>query len=143
MSRNGLTEKNILVTQHDVKRIDLLLRSSFEVSAPMKRLLDRLHEKLRKAVTLPPRAMPDNVITLDSCCLLEDPTTGEKLTCTLVLPAQADIQEHRISLLSPLGLSVFGHTSGDTVDCAMPDGWRRLTVRRMLYQPEACGLDLT
>ena len=101
-----MTEKNILVTQYDVKRIDLLLRSSFEVSAPMKRLLDRLHEKLRKAVTLPPRAMPDNVITLDSCFLLEDPTTGEKLTCTLVLPAQADIQEHRISLLSPLDMIV-------------------------------------
>ncbi len=137
-----MSENIIFITHYDAKRIGLLSRSALEFEQPTRRLLKKLNDKLHKAVRLPPQAIPENVITLDSRLRLKDLVTGEERTYTLVMPGQANIQEQRISVLSPLGASIFGHVSGDTVDCETPDGWRRLTVGRILYQPEAWGLDL-
>lgn len=53
---------------------------------------------------------------------------GQRLQITLVLPAQADPRQKRISLFSPLGEALYGLAVGDETRCMLPLGEKRLKV---------------
>ena len=130
------------VTRYDAKRLCLFFRSTSGLEASAKRVAETLNDKLRRAIQLPPQAIPENVVTLDSRFHIVDQSTKEVHTYTLVMPEQADILEGRLSILSPLGACVYGHVSGDRVELCTPGGIQRLAIGSILYQPEAFGLDL-
>lgn len=52
----------------------------------------------------------------------------QRLHITLVLPAQADPRQKRISLFSPLGAALYGLAEGDETRCQLPLGEKRLKV---------------
>ena len=54
---------------------------------------------------------------------------GKQRTVTLVYPALADIDQGRLSVLTPIGVALIGLTSGQSIDWLARDGRRhRLTV---------------
>ena len=54
---------------------------------------------------------------------------GEDRTVTLVFPAEADIAEGRISVLTPIGIALVGLAAGQSMDWTARDGRvHRLTV---------------
>jgi regulator of nucleoside diphosphate kinase len=54
---------------------------------------------------------------------------GEDRTVTLVFPAEADIAEGRISVLTPIGIALIGLEAGQSMDWTARDGRvHRLTV---------------
>ncbi|MBO6900376.1 MAG: nucleoside diphosphate kinase regulator [Rhizobiaceae bacterium] len=54
---------------------------------------------------------------------------GEDRTVTLVFPAEADIAEGKISILTPIGAALIGLSAGQSIDWASRDGRvHRLTV---------------
>ena len=136
-------ESVVFVTHYDARRISLLTGSASKVEPAVRTLVSGLSDKIRRAVALPPQAIPENIITLDSRFRLRDLAAGESRIYTLVMPKQADITQNRISILSPLGACVYGHATGDEVACLTPTGVRRLRIGAILYQPEANGLDLS
>lgn len=55
--------------------------------------------------------------------------TGEERTVQLVYPAEADIAEGRISVLTPIGIALIGLAAGQSMDWTARDGRvHRLTV---------------
>ncbi len=48
--------------------------------------------------------------------------------CTLVVPADANPLEGRISVASPVGRALLGRAGGEEVDVATPGGMRPLTI---------------
>jgi regulator of nucleoside diphosphate kinase len=56
-----------------------------------------------------------------------------------VFPRDANVDEHRVSVLAPLGTAILGYRSGDVIEWQMPGRTRRLQVERVLYQPEAAA----
>jgi regulator of nucleoside diphosphate kinase len=68
-----------------------------------------------------------------------DLEAGEEMILTLVFPKDADISQDKISVLAPIGTAVLGYHVGDTIEWEVPDGIRKLEVRKILYQPEASG----
>jgi len=44
-----------------------------------------------------------------------------------------------ISILAPVGTAMLGYRVGDVIEWVVPAGKRRLTVEKVLYQPEASG----
>ncbi len=56
---------------------------------------------------------------------------------TLVLPAEADIGEGRISVLAPIGTGMLGYRMENEFKWPAPSGVRRLKVTGIHGQPEA------
>ena len=65
-----------------------------------------------------------------------DLESGECMEFTLVLPADADINDGKISVLAPLGTAMLGYRVGDTFEWHIPHGIRHLKVIKIHFQPE-------
>jgi len=70
---------------------------------------------------------------------LKDEIGNEEMELTLVFPISTakedtpDFEEFNVSILSPMGLSVFGRRTGDVIQ-------GRVNISEILYQPEAEGI---
>jgi regulator of nucleoside diphosphate kinase len=127
------------VTTHDLKHLQALLDCGARPGDRQRVELEALAAELNRRTVLPSDEVPSDVITLNSRVQLFELDTGETLTCTLVLPQDADIGQLKISVLSPVGLAMFGHRVGDIFDGPAPAGMKRLEVTAIWYQPEAVG----
>ena len=133
------TRRPIHITSQDRERLHNLL-VELAVADPRKQGdLDALLEELRRAVIVDPRDVPNDVITMNSRAELFDLESGETLTLTLVFPAEANIEEGRISVLAPIGAGMLGYRVEDEFEWKVPAGIRRMRVTRVDYQPEAAG----
>ena len=103
-------------------------RSKAEVSA--------LRSELERAEIVGPDKIPADVITMNSRAELLDLDTNERMEFTLVFPADADVEEGRISVLAPLGTAMLGYRVGNEFEWVVPYGRRRLKVTAVRFQPE-------
>jgi len=93
---------------------------------------------LNRAKVVPSRAIPPDVITMNSRVRLLDLDTGERLIVSVVFPADAT-RPDQISVLDPLGTAMLGYRVGDNFTVNREWEEKRYRVDEMLYQPEAAG----
>jgi regulator of nucleoside diphosphate kinase len=129
----------IYMTPPDKERLTSLLEGRRWYGREDGRTLDVLEEELDRAVVVDAEQLPPDVVTLDSRVQLIDLDSGEELLFAVVLPARANADEGRVSVLAPLGMAVLGYRSGDVIEWDVPGGRRRLRVTHVLYQPEAAA----
>jgi regulator of nucleoside diphosphate kinase len=129
----------IYMTPPDKERLTSLLEGRRWYGREDGRTLEVLEEELDRAVVVDAEQLPPDVVTLDSRVQLIDLDSAEELLFAVVLPARANADEGRISVLAPLGMAVLGYRSGDVIEWDVPGGRRRLRVTRVLYQPEAAA----
>ncbi len=127
------------VTEHDLKHLQALIDEAAWNGQCQRGELERLADALSRRKRLPADEVPPDVITLNSRVQLFELDTGDTLTCSLVLPREADIVQYKISVLSPVGMAMLGHRVGDIFDSPVPGGTKRLEVMAIWYQPEAVG----
>ena len=96
-----------------------------------------LERELTRAEIVAPGDVPPDVITMNSRAELLDLETAERMEFTLVYPADANIDEGKISVLAPLGAAMIGYRVGDEFTWFVPYGERRLRVTAVRFQPEA------
>ena len=96
-----------------------------------------LERELTRAEIVPAADVPTDVITMNSRAELLDLETAERMEFTLVYPADANIEEGKISVLAPLGAAMIGYRVGDEFTWSVPYGERRLRVTAVRFQPEA------
>jgi regulator of nucleoside diphosphate kinase len=133
------TIRPIHITSQDKERLEDLL-AEVAVSDPRKDgEVDALLEELHRALIVDPKEVPNDVITMNSRAELLDLENGETVTFTLVFPAEANIEEGKISVLAPIGAAMLGYRVEDEFEWNVPDGLRRMRVTRVDYQPEAAG----
>jgi regulator of nucleoside diphosphate kinase len=83
-------------------------------------------------------AVPDTVVTMNSCVEFEDARSGTKEMISIVYPAEADPASGRVSVLSPVGSALIGASCGAEVELPLPHGaTRRMRIVRVVYQPES------
>jgi regulator of nucleoside diphosphate kinase len=129
----------IYITSQDKQRLEDLL---MEVEASDLRKhgdLKALTEELHRAVIMEPKDVPGDVITMNSRAEIRDLESGETAAFTLVFPAEANIDEEKISILAPIGAGMLGYRVGDKFEWKVPEGIRRMKVTKIHYQPEAAG----
>lgn len=134
--------RGIFITQLDRKRlVDLIevVEASEAFNKRDLRNLKDLKRELRRAKIVAPEEIPSHVVTMNSKVSLRDVESSEEMTYTLVFPDRADIEAGRISILAPIGTAILGYGEGDTVEWPVPSGRRRITIQKILYQPEAAG----
>ena len=107
---------------------------SLEHSAPAvaKMVLDEIN----RAAICSPGNLPPGVVTLGSEVVYRDEDNGAVRTVQLVLPGKADIDEGRISILTPMGAGLIGLSAGQTIEWRGLDGSPRiLTILEVTQSP--------
>ena len=134
-----MNERSIYITQHDLDRLEELIAVARKADTLDMDYLDRLDDALLAKTSIGSRAVPPDVITMNSRVRLGDPLTGQAQVYTLVFPADADAAAGRISVLAPLGTAMLGAACGQAIEWVAGGSTRRLRVEEILYQPEAAG----
>jgi regulator of nucleoside diphosphate kinase len=134
-----MPRRKIVITETDEARLKALLASEFAAAIGPVEFLDDLRAELERADVVPPMEVPRNVVTMNSKVTLRDQATRKAETFVLVYPEFADIANNRLSVLAPVGTAILGQRVGDALKWRVPQGWRRLKVEGVIYQPERAG----
>ena len=99
-----------------------------------------LRDLLDAAELLPSRQLPADVVSMNSEVEVLGPQPGQQQRLTLCYPAEARPELGRISVLSPVGLSLLGRAVGEQVSWQAGHGIvGSLLIQALPYQPEASG----
>ena len=118
-----------------LQAVDVAL-NSWATYAPS---LDFFRRRLRSSRAVPAAQVPDDVITMNSRFALHDEHTGDTICYTLVYPGEEAPHDGKLSVLSPMGIVLYGARVGEEVCWMSAAGPQVATVKRLLYQPEAAG----
>lgn len=116
---------SITVSSHDLARLEALLDSPPASALPAAAALS---DELTRATVLAPGEMPAGIVKMHSRVECEDATTGDKHVLTLVYPREANVDEHKVSVLAPVGTALLGLSIGQSIDWDAPGG-RKLKLR--------------
>lgn len=123
----------IYISEQDYDRIAGMALRIRHSSPGLSRLI---LEEIDRALVCPAQDLPKNVVTLGSEVEFIDDTSGTTRRVQLVLPAEADIEQDRISILTPVGAGLIGMSVGRKISWPCPDGRARiLKILEVKQQP--------
>lgn len=114
--------------------LDKSLVDRFEAlaSAMMRRspeVGERLMDEIARAKLVAPGKLRDDIVTIGSEVTYRDLGTGRLQTVFVVYPEDADIDQHRISVLTPVGVALLGLSPGAAISwITRDDETRQLEV---------------
>jgi regulator of nucleoside diphosphate kinase len=126
-------EPNLIITNVDLQRLQPVLEQHDSEAS------DSLDTELRRARVVEQRAVPPDVVTMNSELVYEDCDTGARRTVKIVYPSKADASKGHISVLAPMGSALLGLRVGQRIEWEVPTGRKRVRVVELRYQPEANG----
>jgi transcription elongation factor GreA len=88
----------------------------------------QLESKLARARIIENENIPHDEILIGATVELIDLSRDETRTYMLVSEEEADFDQGKISVTSPLGRGLIGHKAGETVDIKVPAGTLQLKV---------------
>lgn len=137
MPTNSGLPPSIIVSSHDLARLDAMLESPVHARNPA---AVTLGDELNRAQIVEPDQVPAGTVTMHSTVQCEDELTGDVHTLTLVYPHEANVDLGRVSVLAPVGTALLGLTIGQSIDWTAPGG-RKLRLRvRQVDTPSLAGL---
>ena len=123
----------IILSTEDYERLTVLARAAMN---RMPELAEGLSEELERAHVIDEDGHLQQVVCMGCDVKFRDEATGRIQDMTLVYPAQADISQGKISVLTPVGTALIGLREGQSItwDTRTGDA-RRLTVLEV-HQPQ-------
>jgi regulator of nucleoside diphosphate kinase len=134
-----MNPRRIHITEFDKTRLEELLAVAEQFGGHDRKDLNALAGELKRGKVVPSNQVAPDVVTMNSKVSLRDTDSGETMTYRLVFPKDADVDQGAISVLAPVGMAILGYAVGDVVEWPVPSGVRRLSIEKVLYQPEAAG----
>jgi regulator of nucleoside diphosphate kinase len=99
-----------------------LIAVAERAQAHLPKLATQLLEEIERADLRPSTEMPPDVVTIGSEVTFKDSDRGLTQTVKIVFPSEANIDERRISILTPIGAALLGLSVGQRIDWEMADG---------------------
>lgn len=134
-----MSTRKIFITQTDRQRLTEMVETALAGKNRDAASLKELAQELALAETVEPKAVPPEVVTMNSRVVLQDLESGERTEYVLVFPEQADVGRGRLSVVSPIGTAILGYAKGDSIVWQTPGGPRQIRIVDLPYQPEAAG----
>ena len=131
--------RKIYITKQDRQRLTSMLDEALAGKHRDAAFLKELARELTIAETVDPKAVPADVVTMNSRVVVQDAENGETSEYTLVFPEQADVAQGRLSVVSPIGTAILGYAKGAAITWQTPGGPRQIRIVDIPYQPEAAG----
>jgi len=118
----------IVVSTTDYERLTDLANASLQrLPAVAQELLDEMD----RAKVVEPSALPADVVRMGSTVTFKA-DDGQTRTLKLVYPADESLDQHRISVMTPVGAALIGLAEGQSISWAARDGRRHeLTVMKV------------
>jgi transcription elongation factor GreA len=91
-----------------------------------------LRKRLADLSMIDTSRLPNDRVAYGSTVVLLDLDSGQELTYTLVMAEDADINQGKISTVSPIGRGLMGKREGDEVEIITPAGKRRFEVVKLI-----------
>lgn len=113
------TAETIILKQTDYQKISELLNA---VGSDATALLE---EELDRATLVDDGSLPADVVAMNSDVHYEDTGSGKTSQIKLVYPTEANIEENRISVLTPVGSALIGLRAGQMIQWPLPNGTRK------------------
>lgn len=107
---------SIYVTESEYERLWNLAEANSSRGAAL------LGDELARAIVLKDGEYPREFVRLNSIVEFTDLMTGRRRRVQIVLPDAADIDQDRMSVVTPVGASLLGLTSGDSISLSTDDG---------------------
>ena len=132
--------RDICLTELDAVRIESMLDQVRRRAPEELASVEALEDRVDSARVVHQTCIEPQVVTMNSVVLLTDRATGEPVELTLAYPAEADAEQGRVSVLSPVGRALIGARIGEVLRVAVPaQRDRTFEVTAIPYQPEAQG----
>ena len=129
----ALHPDNLIVTDADMLRLRSVLEQNDTPAS------DALDTELHRARVVDQRAVPADVVTMNSELVYEDLDTHAQRTVRVVYPKDADAKRGWVSVLAPIGSALLGLRVGQEIEWPTPSGRKRVRVVELRHQPEASG----
>lgn len=116
----------LLISQSDFDLLQLhLTRSGSNLSDFNK---TRLSDELKSAKVVKDKDLPENIASLSSIVGIKNIESGQTFRFQLVLPAEANFSEHKVSVFAPIGVALLGYSIGSEIQWEMPDGLKTFEI---------------
>ncbi|WMD20788.1 GreA/GreB family elongation factor [Achromobacter seleniivolatilans] len=138
---NAPTQDKLLTALDHARLLGLITRPA-SAAALSRDAIDAAQEILDSAPIIAIEDVTPDIVTMRSCLRLLNDDKSE-MVITLCYPADANLAQGQVSVLSPLGLSLLGSRQGQRVTWTAPNQTEHsATIQEIVYQPEAAG-DMT
>ncbi|MEL7610402.1 MAG: GNAT family N-acetyltransferase [Bacillota bacterium] len=127
----------IYITQIDKARLKKLIDDELHGQTKRDTSLLTLDREINRAKVVDIKRLSPKVVTMNSKALLY--LNGKEEEVSLVYPHEADRIGKKLSVLSPVGTAILGYSEGDDIEWEIPSGTADITIKKILYQPEAAG----
>lgn len=131
---------DITITKIDKERIAKILNTVSSDPETTDKAVKALECELERAAVVEPVSIPRDVVTMNTRALVQ--LNDEEMEVSLVYPHEADADEYKLSVLSPVGTAILGYREGNVIEWDVPSGIAKIWIKKVLYQPEAAGRDL-
>ena len=119
----------IIVSNADYERLTDLATASLE---RLPEVAQELLSEMDRARVVEAAAVPADVVRMGSTVTFKS-DDGQTRTMTLVYPADESLDEHRISVMTPVGAALVGLGVGQSISWTARDGKdHRLTVTKVV-----------
>lgn len=118
----------LILSDKDFELLETILLNWSRTSELSKVNYLRLKEELKKAKIVTEDKMPKDVVRFKSVVSVETPF-GVLDSYQLVVPAERDPRNKKMSILSPVGSAIIGYAEGDDVFWDFPIGERKIIIK--------------
>lgn len=135
---NAVPQDKLITALDHARLLGMITRPATAASLP-RDAVDAAQELLDSAPIVAIEEVTPDIITMRSRVrLLTD--KGDEMVVTLCYPADANLAQGQVSVMSPLGLSLIGSRTGQRVTWTAPNQTEHsASIEEILYQPEAAG----
>lgn len=121
----------LIISKTDYLNITQLIEQTHSPAA------EALEEEISRARIVELIDLPVDAVSMNAIVTFSDADSAEAKTVQLVYPQHADINQLKISILSPVGSALIGLSPGGTIEWPIPQGkFRRLKVIAVEQPPQ-------
>jgi regulator of nucleoside diphosphate kinase len=114
-----LSRPRIVIAESEHARLMNLAEKAAERDSPVG---EYLADELSRAHVVPDDACAPHVVRMGSQVTYSDGATHRTRKVTLVYPGEADIDQNRVSILTPIGAALIGLSPEQSIEWPSPDG---------------------
>ena len=120
--------ENIILEKKEYVYLKRLLNlNTYTNNSDTQSSIQRLIEELKTAQIVDEIEMPEDVIRFNSNVKVVA-ENGWENTLKIVVPSEKNVKEHKISVLSPIGIALFGYSENDELVWDFPGGQRKIKI---------------
>lgn len=116
---------------------DIIADLALGIARQSPELSKLLLDEIDRAELHAPGEMPADIVTIGSGVEVLDAHKGATRELRLVLPAEADVDSGRVSILTPIGAGLIGLKKGQSIEWPYPSGETRMLKILKVTRPPA------